>query len=1100
LHSRPYKKLEGRVGPRAPRVWPDVPLEVDIRPLAETELALVTQRWPFQHIRPIGYTQVHSTFAASDRRTVAHGLVKHFDGPLTASLLQPFTWAVVQPVFANVHTASMKFDVPQELSHMQHPSVVRALDVLDTVLEPLWTASPVPWHEVFSDIDFSTSSGLNFTSVGLQKKGDVLNFPDEFSHYLFDAILAKTTVLFKTVPKIEFLSLEEIDEKKIRIFNSPSVHFLMWQKHMYLRQNQQMKQHYWFKLGTNMRQGGAHRLTSELVCAPGEFVLELDMPRCDKNHRLMRWVYQTRHKYLTNLTAMDKRACEWISQNLDPVNFVLFDGLVCQSRTTNPSGQFNTGDDNNPWTASVVLTLAIEACPSCSVADLKSLVLHVYADDFRGKFPSKFSRLRDLVWFAERAKSIFNVEFKPGSVKIYDDPEGSHFLGADTVLRGDYYVAKYNAERLRAAWFLGEGALTAAEDLLRLRQLLVHSWPHADLHSQLRAVYVNLLTKLTSTFDAHLQAIVRLGVPSDSALVYAHLGLESRSDFHSFFHEAEFSFLHSLTEVGGVKNVLMNVSPSATQSKSKAAAEKDRAIYATLNGKAQDLLARGKALLGKAIDDGSSGGSKPTAEHAALAKRVGQLAATVKSSAKTVRQGGEGKSSSKGANGVSRLAPGGLKRPLGVGPNTSGVSNAIIPRNGLVPGSRYIHINGVPHLQMVHNGVYRNFKVVPFGQIKMPMRPSFGTKNMPTNVANGTMFFSGGPQFTEKVGKEGHVVRIADTQMVTSLAVDQAIPALGFRLPGFELSPEALGGYLAQFASMYEENALIEAEAVYAPCVGNDNEGALGMSFRNNIGQDGLDIGPDAYNEFVNSPAFAQAPIYEQMSIPIRPSKLAEAYFNSTGGEANDEATETQGEVSFMSGSALAAGQQLGNFFITYVWEFKVPALSSDLFPVGQTVIKMGVNNMSVANSQGTPVYASQLDGDVVPDDFPGWFLVSGPQLDFTNVYEAFISRYTAGEPLPPFYIPDRVLLNGEARFALGQSHYCKFINKNTDGDFTIDNYLYFFESKAAAMSPAFVWELDEGGQNPGQYLYVGSEEGGPEYGGPTCACYLILRPVASQI
>ncbi len=484
----------------------------------------VAERWAsLKNVPLLGHVTQSLSIGYEALSLVHHCLWEQFGERFEEEVL----WAVVRPTYDNLMTASMKFDSPQDFSFMERSEVQRSLTIIQRYYEPLWTCGVTGWQEVFADVDWDTAAGLPYSLHGLQKKGHVLSFPDEFVQHMTDSVICKVRVVFKTSPKIEFLKISDITAHKIRLFNPAGVHFVCVGKRLYLKQNKRAYRTRWIKLGINMHSGGAHRLTKELEPpGAGWFVLELDIPRCDKNHKLMRWIYQLRNRCLQTSDTFDGLAKDWYASNISYLHVALFDGAVIGTGTANPSGQPNTADDNCPWCLLLVLTMASLACPTATNAELNALTLHVYSDDFRGLFPPKFKKLRDTAWFVNTCYSVFQVAFKEEDLHFYQSPDGSHFLGADTVLYGNMYLPLYDRDRLYAAFQYQEAKHAPGVEMQRLRSLLIMAWPHPDLYLKFERIYARLLFELRKSTDPAVMMVVSLGLPSKNMLRRAFLGLE----------------------------------------------------------------------------------------------------------------------------------------------------------------------------------------------------------------------------------------------------------------------------------------------------------------------------------------------------------------------------------------------------------------------------------------------------------------------------------------------------------------------------------------------------------------------------------------------
>lgn len=1034
--------------------------------MVEVVPAAIANRWRgLKHIKVVGYVPSTLAVGGDPYRLQHHGLFDKFDHRLVSEYFDhdPL-WAVVQPTEENLMIASMKYDVDQDSTSLHRSSVGRAKHVCEVFYEPLWTAGVTSWDDVFSDIDYDTAAGLPFSMFGLQKKGYVMQFPDQFVQHCVNAVLSDSDVLFKSSPKIEFLRIEDIMKGKIRLFTPVGMHVNLWLKRLYNEQNRRVKQSRWVKLGTNMRNGGCHLLTRELEPATGEFVIVFDLPRCDKNHRLMQWIYQLRNKFLRPGNFLDALAMKWIERNISKQRIVMWDGSVIESCTTNPSGQNNTADDNCPWTLVVILTLAIEAYPECTDFDLKNLVLHVYSDDFRGKFGPNFARLRDQYWVMEKAKEIFHIEFKVGDWKVYDSVDGTHFLGADTRLVNGFYLPFYNAERLYAAWYYQENSLTEGQNLLRLRALLITAWPHKHLFKQFREFYVRLLASLSVSKDLETQAIVKLGVPDEASLRYAFTGLESYSRFGFC------DFLPEHWRMVGVKIYSMNnarkgsVSQSDKQSQGNREGGKGKSLSAQVAAvraaSPRPAYEAAKASKGsKGSEQGGKGRHKVDDETTALGNRVIRVASAVKGGHKSRVRFGGGAS----AGGT----PGGHQELVG---------------------------NSWRHFGPVGSPALGRFVNVPLKQPVVTLRKNGkSVATIKKSYGGAPLSMKGGPRVatsSQYLGaelrerdhldpKKGRMVQITGHQYLASVSGPPSGQwAEGDRMNLILLTPDALGGRLALLSQQFEQHNVKKLRVLYKPTVSSISTGAVAMYFRNDVGTPGLDVGVDELNHASTHPSFVQTQIWEPATMDISPSDALKRYFDE---ETGDFRTEVQGLLTVIAASDLPdlEGQpSYGNLYL----EFDIDFYGEELDYEVQDIITGSIVFTGLIDDDETmvnhPVVASIKPPATVPvqGEFLGELDVSLPSTEFL-LYGVITQVSSPGyfctleDPTP-------------IAWTQGQSFYMRIVN-TAPGSFDLSDgsiKILFFSNLSAASNNI---DTEGVGDNAGQLLWTGSIPGlgtGPQF------------------
>lgn len=983
-----------------------MPLSVDVAPGVP---GWAHKRWNFQHVQIVGTVEHVQTLCEDAFRRVHHGLYAFFSKEHVEKFLNhAASWSVVQPTYENIMVASMKFDNPQDSSkYFAGSKASRILDILKDYYTPFWTTETVSWSEVFSDIDYDAASGLPFSLWGLQKKGDVLPFEKEFADFLVNSVLADVDVIFKASPKFEFLPNEHIFAHKIRLFITVGLVFVMWQKKLYLKQNLRTKNTRWVKLGTNMRQGGAHRLTRELEPQyPGDFVVELDLPRCDKNHKMMNWIYAQRNRCLLGLSPLEKMASEWILRNLTRLRVLLWDGVVIETRTSNPSGQANTGDDNCPWTLYVVLRVALEACPSATDADLSFLVLHVYSDDFRGLFPVKFSRMRDRDWFVKTAFECCGVQFKESDIKIYDHPNGSHFLGADCVLRNGVYYPLYSRERLYAAWQYTEGTLSPGHDLLRLRTLLILSYPHTELFEAFCEMYRHLLYVFRGATDHILKVVVALGMPSLSELEYAFTGREARI-------HGQGAFLALTTEEGGVKTKRMNVQrkgnqsagvrpgnqkpsgPSSSEKGGEGSGGRGAESSATVLGKLEDVLAEIRRASPRQLYIGAGGGTKsegsqPSAEGKTLGERVSRVASSVQRGHKSRVGLGGGQGAARKPVGRDVLAKGGASNNRGVGsPNFGRVGVSSVKKQDLT-----LTKDGEPVLV-----VPRTFGVKPKSMAGPPLAKSAHYRGSES-------------QMHEYHDHRGRVVRVVGHQYLDSVFASGDAWHQGEHISTIAISPDALGGMLLLQAQQYEEHKCEKLRISYRPTCPATATGSIGMYFRNDVATPMLKTGIEEMTQAASHKNYVETQVWEPCGISIDPQEALKTYFDEDSGEMRMEVEGLFTVIAASSVPDLVDEDVFGNLYLEYDFEFFGAQLSYEIEDVITGLLEVTWKNNDEAQA-GLPIelsfapfdalvpgYYAHIQGDLPG---PGYILygsvieVTGDPLNFASVGSEKIQQISRG-------------------------------------------------------------------------------------------------------
>jgi len=922
-----YKKAVGLLeAPGGPTVWPAPPLEFPMDPEAVPSFS--RKRWNFEHIKVAGFIEHKQNHGDDPSQFHLNQLYSYYPSDPCPDP----KWAVVMPTYENLMAASKKFDNPQTFDFYNDPDVVEALSIIEEYVEPYWRQKPMNWKDVWSEFEMDTASGFPFGAYGLKKKGDVFRFPEAFMEYMLWSVYSGSRVFFKSSPKREFLSLVDIDAEKIRLFCPGPVHFIAAQKRLYSNQNRAIQRTKWFKVGTTMKSGGAHKLTCELECSDGEFVIEYDVPRCDKNFKLMKWIYRTRNKFLELTDPFDIKAAQWVQDNITYTLTILWDGTVIATATHNPSGQNNTADDTCPWTASHILTLARKACPEVTRAELKALVLHIYSDDFRGKFPRKFAKMRDPHWVKQVLYDVFQVVIKLEDWKVFDGPDGTHFLGADTVLWNGIYWCHYNPERLRAAFKFTEGTLTVGQELFRLGQLLIHAYPYPEMYAEFRKIYAALLLRYRDSTDAEVRVLTGRGLPSERQLHGVHTGLEG-------FHGAILTFC-APTDGGGVKSFQMDGKAKSKQRNSKSAP----------NGGGQQAPVELAGLQGRVRKL-----NKLVGQHAALSGNAAPPRAS-----RSEGSGGSGN----GGNGAGG-PPRGVSKP--VPPVTKAPAPKATPakaRTGAIVGKTHKMF-----VDIIRKETGKNIGRIPhtYGNAALPRASAKELSQINGVSASRTMRF-GGMRSHEYVNGKGQHLQFQCQQWLGTIDTNvkyltrQPNRGPGERLFHKMLSPGAFGGALYQASRNWQNVSFKHVTITYTSCAASTDRGSIYLQYVADPLMPAVDTGTDEVSHATTNGQMVTTSVYNEnpVSLVVQPEKVVKELALN---DPDPSRFSFGGNLYVGVLDTILSNLVLGDVIVTYDVEFSNPILSYSVSDEQELEIAIQFN--VAANTLGRTALEFTFGGDM---------------------------------------------------------------------------------------------------------------------------------------
>jgi len=197
----------------------------------------------------------------------------------------------------------------------------------------------------------------------------------------------------------------------------------------------------------------------------------------------------------------------------------------------------------------------------------------------------------------------------------------------------------------------------------------------------------------------------------------------------------------------------------------------------------------------------------------------------------------------------------------------------------------------------------------------------------------------------------------------------------GMRLPGcvWPISPVAMGGRAAVFATEFEQHKVKRCRVLYEPSVPTTTAGAIAMVFRNDVDTETLYLGSDELQHAATNPSFNQFPVWEEAVLEIAPSDMVNRYFDSSEGEFK---TSTQGYLVALAASDIDLSVSLGNFYMEYEIEFFAPSLSYEVAEyIGAT--------MTVSCVQATVFSCTEGDAclfrSTMQAGYPGWAITPLP-------------------------------------------------------------------------------------------------------------------------
>jgi hypothetical protein len=213
------------------------------------------------------------------------------------------------------------------------------------------------------------------------------------------------------------------------------------------------------------------------------------------------------------------------------------------------------------------------------------------------------------------------------------------------------------------------------------------------------------------------------------------------------------------------------------------------------------------------------------------------------------------------------------------------------------------------------------------------------------NLAANESFRKGDHSEHESVGgKKGRVIRATGELLIDSIATKNAagVP-IGATLLVVPINVTAFGDRIQELAKDFDENRIVHLEIKYTSVCAATNNGGIAMFARNDTSAPLYHTGVDmlAHAE-THKPSYADGPVWENFSMPVRPDDVMVKYFDNTDGSAR---MTMQGVIQVLSASALAGNFAFGNLSMKYDIEFYGEDLSFDASEIASGIAHMKLSS-----------------------------------------------------------------------------------------------------------------------------------------------------------
>jgi hypothetical protein len=241
-------------------------------------------------------------------------------------------------------------------------------------------------------------------------------------------------------------------------------------------------------------------------------------------------------------------------------------------------------------------------------------------------------------------------------------------------------------------------------------------------------------------------------------------------------------------------------------------------------------------------------------------------------------------------------------------------------------------------------------------------------------------------------------------------------------------------------SDQFEEHRLNSMSIHYVSSVPATTEGALSMSFRNDVGTSTDMVGRDEFAHSASAQSFVEGTVWTDLSMEVRAEDAFSKYFDVPSDSVR---TQAQGFITVEAASELAASTTYGNLFLMYDFSFYGEALDYDVEEVENAALDI-YWDPAVGYT-----YIDQGENVVFTDDgaspFPIYTWTAGPTVlnstDYmfygvvTAATGAWVTANSKGLYWETTSRPSTGFSNGGTQFAVGQCFWMRFAH--SAGDFT---------------------------------------------------------------
>lgn len=451
-----------------------------------------------------------------------------FYGPIAGSLpinARASIDAMAGPYYRVVGTVSSvemsikKMDKKPVRSYQQDPLWDDALEfVCRKFHRSFSTCGAMSTEYALSTMVLGASSGQPWALLGMKHKRDCLK-SKLFQEYLTSDCENMAPPVWKITPKTEWYPAEKLDANKCRTFIIPPFHLLFWQKMLYQKQNESVKNVFWSAYGFNPYRGGVDAMASRLL--RNKVFLYYDVVGWDRVLPIMQEVYNFRNIYIPDHLA---RIAEWVTRNTVESVLLHPDGYLLKKKWGNNSGSGCTTTDNIVAHCFILSLALLTLYKTPTVVDL--VEAFIFGDDNVLSLPESSHSDSEIQAVFERVFGSFGLSFDPFT--ITRDLSTCEFLGFKFQPYGDHWIPRYNLERIASSFLYSyeKRCPMDAEVSKMFILMIMAAGSGRDVYRAFKEVVGIVLNDRHDTTDPVVKSFVDVGIPTYSQVMAFYTGAE----------------------------------------------------------------------------------------------------------------------------------------------------------------------------------------------------------------------------------------------------------------------------------------------------------------------------------------------------------------------------------------------------------------------------------------------------------------------------------------------------------------------------------------------------------------------------------------------